>query len=173
MFFAIDAVLKKKAKSPHELFLINILIFHLLLTPATLALGIGRLGLLLPPFFSGLIILFTYLRSTRTDHWFIVAHWKLALRRARLLLYGYAGTALLLGIGWLITLGMDKHSMQEIMLTVFTRIAIMPTLILVMVSAVIEAGSINQATRGELPDSLLKHYPAPDSAETLDQPAAD
>jgi hypothetical protein len=38
----------------------------------------------------------------------------------------------------------------------------MPTFILVVVTFVLESGSIYQAGRGEVPDGLLKKFPAPD-----------
>lgn len=169
MQYTIDEAIRKQAKSPHELFLVNILIFHLLLTPATLAMNIGYYGLLLPLFFSGLIILFTYWRSNNAESWFVMAHWKLALRRARLLLFGYLGTAFIMLLGWLITQGMSDERMQVIMFETLMRIAIMPTLILVMVSAVLEAGSINQAQRGEVPDGIVNRYPAPGDVEVVSE----
>ena len=165
MFVNASDISRKKAKSAHELYLINILFFHLLLTPASIALDIGYYGLLLPLLFSSMVISYIYLQGKRLDDWFIMVHWKLSFRRCRLLMIGYALSLAIFAVGFLISLGIEKESMQHIMLTVFTRIAIMPTLIMVMITAVIEAGSINQAVNGEVLDKLVRDFPPPDSIE--------
>jgi hypothetical protein len=162
MRYQIDETVKRRARWAHELFLINVLFFHLLLTPASIALEIGWYGLLLPLLFSSGVILFTWYRGRMPAPWFVVAHWRLAFRRCRLLLLGYAITALVFLVAWLVTLGIDEESMKTIMLTVFTRIAVMPTLIMVMVTAVIEAGGINQVGQGEVPDWLVERLPKAD-----------
>ena len=155
---------KKRARWAHDLFVLNILFFHLLLTPATIMMGVGHKGLLLPLSLSGLVIAFIYYRSRKDPSWFVEAHWRLSFNRCKLLMMGYAGSLLVFGIGWLITLGMDQESMRNIMFTVFTRIAIMPTLILAMVSTVLEASATSLVSKGEVPDKLVKAFPPP--AET-------
>jgi hypothetical protein len=74
---------------------------------------------------------------------------------------GYAASAVIITGGWLLAQGADKN-MQDIFLTISSRIGIMPTFILVVVTFVLESGSIYQAGRGEVPDGLLKKFPAPD-----------
>ena len=152
---------KKRARGAHDLFVLNILFFHLLLTPATIVMGVGQIGLLLPLTLSGLVIAFIYYRSRKDPSWFVEAHWRLSFNRCKLLMMGYAGSLLVFGIGWLITLGMDQESMRNIMFTVFTRIAIMPTLILAMVSTVLEASATSLVSKGEVPDKLVKAFPPP------------
>ena len=152
---------KKRARWAHDLFVLNILFFHLLLTPATIVMGVGQIGLLLPLTLSGLVIAFIYYRSRKDPSWFVEAHWRLSFSRCKLLMMGYAGSLLVFGIGWLLTLGMDQESMRNIMFTVFTRIAIMPTLILAMVSTVLEASATSLVSKGEVPDKLVKAFPPP------------
>ena len=152
---------KKRARWAHDIFVLNILFFHLLLTPATIVMGVGQIGLLLPLTLSGLVIAFIYYRSRKDPSWFVEAHWRLSFNRCKLLMMGYAGSLLVFGIGWLLTLGMDQESMRNIMFTVFTRIAIMPTLILAMVSTVLEASATSLVSKGEVPDKLVKAFPPP------------
>ena len=152
---------KKRARWAHDLFVLNILFFHLLLTPATIVMGVGQIGLLLPLTLSGLVIAFIYYSIRKDPSWFVEAHWRLSFNRCKLLMMGYAGSLLVFGIGWLITLGMDQESMRNIMFTVFTRIAIMPTLILAMVSTVLEASATSLVSKGEVPDKLVKAFPPP------------
>lgn len=156
MQFEINDKVKKKARWPHDLFVLNIFFFHLLLTPATILLNVGQLGLLLPLALSGSVIGYIYFRSRTAPHWFVAAHWKLAFRRCKLLLGGYMGSAVIFFIGWLVSQGAQSESMQSIMFTVFTRIAIMPTLIMAMITVVLEASATGAVSRGEIPDVIAK-----------------
>lgn len=151
---------KKRARWPHDLFVLNILFFHLLLTPATIVLGIGEWGLLLPLALSGMVIGYIYYRGRTEQEWFVAAHWRLALNRCKLLAGGYLGSAIIFLIGWLISL-QSQGDMQHIMLIVFTRIAIMPTLVMAMVTVVMEASATGTVSRGEVPDSVVKDFPYP------------
>jgi hypothetical protein len=61
--------------------------------------------------------------------------------------------------------------MQDIFLTISSRIGIMPTFVLVVINFVLESGSIYQAGRGEVPDGMLKRYPPPEGvSERVDLP---
>lgn len=150
------------AKTPHEVFILNLFAFHLLATPLILFSGIGVWGLALPPLLSGGVITYIFLRGRQAERnapWFIMLHWKIAFARCKLLLMAYGVSAVLLVLAWLLSLGAGKT--QDIMFTVLTRVAVMPTVIMVFVTAVLESGAIYQATRGEVPDNLAARYPQP------------
>jgi hypothetical protein len=166
MQIEVEPTLRNRAKTPHELFMANLFAFHLLLTPALLALGVGEWGLVLPPSLSGMVIGYTYLRARSIGSggsWFVGAHWRLAFKRYKLLLIAYGITAAIMLLGWWASTGIARHETQEIMLTVLTRIGIMPTLVMVFVTAVLESGGIYQAGRGEVPDDIARAYPPPDA----------
>ena len=152
---------RKRARWPHDLFVLNILFFHLLLTPATIVLGIGHKGLLLPLTLSALVIAYIFYRSKTETEWFDAAHWRLSFKRCKLLIAGYLGSAVIFLIGWFLAQNAQGESMQNIMFTVFTRIAIMPTLIMVMITVVLEAAATGMVSRGEVPDSIAKEFPPP------------
>lgn len=154
----------KQAQTPHNLFVSGLFLFDLLLAPAVIVLDIGMAGLLLPLSCSGALLAYIYLRCATTGGWFVAAHWRLAWLRGRLLLMGYAASAALIFIAWLVSLGARDPNMEQIMWTALTRIALMPTLIMVMVTAVLEAGAISLATRREVPDKLAARFPPPSSA---------
>ncbi len=141
---------RKAARWAHDLFVLNIFFFHLLLTPATLVLDLGRKGMLIPLAFSGLVIAYTWWRGRNEQRAFVAAHWRLAFRRCKLLMWGYAGTAAIFLLAELLTMGMKDPHMANIMLTVVTRIAIMPTLIMAMVTVVMEASAGGLASKGRL-----------------------
>lgn len=163
MQFDVSDDVRAKAKSPHELFMLNLIAFHLLLAPASIALGIGEWGLLLPPSFSAFVLGYIYVRARRAeraDSWFVMLHWRIAVKRSKLLVISYAVTGAILLLVLLLIQGEDA-SMRGIMLTVFTRVAVMPVVIMVFVTFVLESSALYQAGRGEVPDSIAERYPMP------------
>jgi hypothetical protein len=74
------------------------------------------------------------------------------------LLIGYAITALILLLGYLLSLGMQDENMREIMLTVITRIGVVPLLVLVFVLAFLESSALSMAGSQEVPDALYAAY---------------
>ncbi|MFZ2160827.1 MAG: hypothetical protein WAW02_01290 [Sideroxyarcus sp.] len=151
----------KLAQSPHNLFISAIFLFNLLMTPAVLALKIGMIGLLIPLLLSGALIAYIYLRSKKTTTWFVDMHWKISFSRGKLLMLGYAITTALIFLAWLISISTKDHNMSHIILTALTRVALVPTVILVLVTAVLEFGSFAQAGKREVPDKLAAKFPPP------------
>jgi len=162
MIVTINNDIVRKSKAPHNIFLLNLALIHLLMTPATLILEIGISGLLIPLAFSLLIMLYSLIRIKNIDineHWFVYAHWKLALNRYRLLLISYGVTLALLLIGWLISTTSPDPNMQAILYTVFIRISVMPTLLMVLVNFFLESSALSMAAKGEIADSLVIKLP--------------
>lgn len=150
-----------KAQSPHNLFISGLFMFDLLMTPAVIALKVGMVGLLIPLLCSGSLIAYIYLRSRKTTTWFVDVHWKLAFSRAKWLMMGYAISAVLILLAWLVSFSSDDPNMRHILWTALTRVALMPTLILVLITAVMEFGSYAQAAKREVPDKLAATFPPP------------
>ncbi len=161
MKFQADTAEIKQAQVPHNLFVIGIFFFDLLLTPASIVMNIGFYGMLLPLACSLLVIAAIYTRSRKVTRWFVDAHWRLAFRHAKWLMAGYAVTAGAMLIAWLVSLSAHDPQMKHIMLTALTRIALLPTLIAVMVTVVMEASALAMAGKGEVPDNLVRKYPPP------------
>lgn len=181
MLFQVDDSTRRRAKTPHEISMLNLMFFHLLLGAGTIVLvltgaeimqKLGHWGFALPLLASLSVITFIHLRAARAvehDDWFIAAHWRLAMKRSRLLLIAYAVTGAVIAGGFFIASGIDKKSMQDIVVTIATRIGAVPTLLTVMVSFVLESGSIYQAGRGEVPDGLVKKFPPPADVRPIDE----
>lgn len=160
MFFEVDAKISKQAQLPHNLFVTGIFFFDLLLTPAAIVMNIGLYGMLLLLICSLLVIAVIYVRSRKVTAWFVDAHWRLALRHSQWLMIGYAVTAALMLLAWLLSLSADAH-MKHILLAALTRIAILPTLLAVMVTVVMEASALALAGKGEVPEKIIQKYPPP------------
>ena len=152
----------KQAQLPHNLLISGLFAFNLLMAPAVLALQLGMIGLLIPLLSSGALIAYLYLRSKKSTSWFVDAHWLLAFRNSRWLMLGYAVSAVLIFIAWLVSLSAANASMGHIVWTALTRIAIIPTLAGVMVTALAEAGAISLASKCEVPDNLTVIFPPRD-----------
>lgn len=154
MQFEVSEAEVTRAQLPHNLFISGLFLLNLLVAPAVIALKLGMAGLLIPLLCNGVLIVYIYFRSKKTTCRFIDLHWRLAFRNSRWLMLGYAVTAALILIAWLVSLTADSASMGHILWTALTRIAILPTLAGVMVTAIMEAGAITLASKREVPDNL-------------------
>ena len=142
----------KQAQTPHNLFISGLFMFDLLMTPAVIGLELGMLGMLIPLLCSSALITFIYLRSRKnTTSAFVDAHWRLAYAHGRWLMIAYGVSAALIFFAWLLSLSTHDANMGHILWTALTRIALLPTLIMVMVTAVMEASAIGSATKRETP----------------------
>ena len=94
MFFPIPDADRRLAKSPHELAMVNLLIFNLLTLIALLGGSFLQadsplapyrlLGVAVPLGISLAIVVYTLVRAGReaaSGRWFVAAHWRLAGRR--------------------------------------------------------------------------------------------
>lgn len=142
----------RQAQLPHNLFISGLFFFDLLMTPAVVVLDIGMSGMLIPLLCSVALLAYIYLRSKKTTHAFVDAHWRLTWRHGKWLLLGYAVSAALILIAWLISLNTRDAHMGHILWTALTRIALLPTLIIVMVTAVMEASALSSAGKRETSD---------------------
>lgn len=159
MQFEVSAAQIKQAQVPHNVFVSGVLLFHLLLTPAVITLKVGMIGLLIPLACSLLMMAYIFVRSRKTTTWFVDAHWRLTFQHTQWLMIGYAVSATLIFLAWLISSTASADSMKHIMWTAMTRIAVIPTLIAVMITSVTEASAVAVAARGEVPDKILKTFP--------------
>lgn len=142
----------RQAQLPHNLFISGLFFFDLLMTPAVIVLDIGMIGMLIPLLCSIALLTYIYLRSKKTTHAFVDAHWRLTWRHGKWLLLGYAVSATLVFVAWLISLNARDAHMGHILWTALTRIALLPTLIIVMVTAVMEASALSSASKRETSD---------------------
>jgi hypothetical protein len=177
MFYDIDDTVRRKAKTPHELSMFNLMFFHLLLGALTLVLVLndspimhvlGHWSVVLPLSVSLSVIAYIHLRALRAPghaHWFVAAHWRLARQRTLVLLAGYAITGAVVALAFVVSSG---SSMGAILFVALTRVSVVPTLLVVMVCFVLESGSIYQAGRGEVPDGLVRRFPPPADLQSVE-----
>jgi hypothetical protein len=181
MFFQVDEPTRRKARSPHELAMVNLLLVNLLMLIALLAgsflqkgsaLEAYRLvGVLVPLAVSIAIIAYSFSKAGKTaagGPWFVASHWRLATGRYKILLIAYLAGAALIGLGWLLSQGQKDPRMEELMFIALQRVAIAPILITLMVLIMLESGSLYQAGRGEVSDGIVKRMPPPADIASAD-----
>ena len=141
------------AKVPHDIFLSNLIMNHILLFT-----GISTFGprywsfMALVPIFSILALTYTFYRSSkikREDSEFVYIHWQIARRWSLLFTYALLLLTSVSLLGWLA----NQHLglMKEAVYGLIGGFGILPTLITVLVLIVIESDSLHHAKTGTLP----------------------
>jgi len=123
MFFPVDAEQQRRAKNPHELAMVNLLLFNLLIGIALLAGSMAApdsmiaaykwVGVAVPLALSLAVILLTWVRAARAparEPWFVAAHWRLSASRYRVLLAAYLVSAAVVSLAFF---GGDDHAALE------------------------------------------------------------
>lgn len=172
MQFEVDATTRRKGRFPHELAMVNLLVFNLMTCGGVLAGTMARKGstleefkvwlIVIPLSLSLAVIAYSFHRAGQAlvqTSWFVSAHWQITVRRYRLLLVAYLVGACLVGLGWL--LSQTSQNLQGVMFVALVRVAVAPMLITVMVIAVLESSSLFQANTGEVPDRVVETMPPP------------
>ena len=93
MQYQVDDQEAQRAKTPHHIFNLNILLTHLFLSLTILKTSGEPLMFILIPVISIAILGFIFYKSKQkrdTDTWYVSANWLLAWRRGRLLIMSYA-----------------------------------------------------------------------------------
>ena len=142
----------KRAAAAHELLMMNLSFFHLLVPVAILSSGHIALFLTLALIGSAVIIIWIARKANQaSDSELVQTHWQLAWRRCRLLLIGYAASTGIMLLGWGLGAMQSDPKMLGILLVVFSRIAVVPTVLIVLILFVLSTSSLSQARQGEKP----------------------
>lgn len=134
-----------EAKRAHELFVLNLIFFHLLAVPAALAFDLGYWGMLTPVFSSTALLLYSRQRVQQLEgqSW-VQEHWALSVGRFRWLYLGYGIVATLL-----VVVSLFVHP-ESIAFVALTRVAVMPAIIMVLITFVLSTSALGKAGNGEV-----------------------
>ena len=148
------------AKVPHDIFLSNLIMNHILLFTTIAAFGPQYFKyMVLVPIFSVLTLAYTFYRSKkvkRENGEFSYIHWQIARRWSML----FAGILTLLlsvsFLGWLAHhyLGM----MKEAVYALIGGFGILPTLMTVLALVIVESDSLHHARMGTLPKWARRRF---------------
>lgn len=163
MLFDISDEKKKKAKFPHDLFLINLIGNHILTFVATLGLATSwAWPMLIVPIVSFIIlgiIIYKGKKSRNSEDWFVMCHWQIAQKRSLFFI------KMLLVIFSIAALGLYGYSylgwMKEAVYALIGGVCLLPTMVTTLVLIIMESDALHQAGEGKLPDKMIEQYPNP------------
>jgi uncharacterized membrane protein len=165
MYFEVSDEEIKKAKVPHDIFLINLIGNHILTFVATLGLATSwAWPMLMVPIVSFILLGYIIkkgLDSRKNESWYVMCHWQIAIKRsvffikmilaisvvALIGLYGYTN------LGW----------MKEAVFAMIGGVCILPIMVTTLVLILMESDALHQAAEGKLPDNMIDLYPNPDA----------
>ncbi len=160
-YYDIDPEQRRRARAPHELFLINLITNHVLIFVATLGMASHNLEpLLLVPIISVTILSYTLWRARRArrvDDWYVMCHWQVAARRSRLFIVMLTLLATISGLAYV------AHAyggmMREAAYALAGGLGMLPTLVTVLVLIVLESDALHQARTGRMPEWVQRRFP--------------
>ncbi len=170
--FSISPEEGKRAKWPHEIFLINLVFNHIFVFVATVAV-VGTLPLLpaLVPAISFSIIGYIMLRARQVavgnDTWFVKSHWRIAARRNRIFMLLLAVACAICGGGLALSKMLGWAKIQTIAL--IGGIGLLPFMMSLLVLIVLGNDSVFQARTGKLPKRFVEQNPDPQPVNQLAQ----
>lgn len=165
MLYDVSDEEKKRAKWPHDLFLVNLIGNHILAFVATLGMaGSWAWPMLMVPIVSFIIlstIIIKARRSRTQESWYVMCHWQLTKQRSIffikmmlvLILIAGFGVYGYMGLGW----------MKEAVYAMIGGICILPIMVTTLILIIMESDALHQAQKGELPENIVKLFPNPNA----------
>jgi len=165
MLFDVSDGEKKKAKLPHDLFLMNLIGNHILTFVATLGLATSwAWPMLIVPIVSFVIlgiIIYQGKKSRKNASWYVMCHWQIALKRSIFFI------KMLLLLSFIAALGifgyMNFGWMKEAVYALIGGVCLLPVMVNTLVLIIMESDALHQAAEGKLPDSMIEQYPNPEA----------
>ncbi len=168
MKFEIPEQQRVKARHPHEIFLINLIVNHILIFVSLMGMATSYPHLLLVvPVTSVLILGYLLIRSRRslsTDPWFVKTHWQLCARRSMFFIIMLGIMAAAIVVILLISKGNPGPQHYA-----FGGVALLPTMLTVLALIIMESDAMNQARQGILSKGMVERYPKPDDIPVLSE----
>ena len=148
------------AKLPHDIFLMNLIMNHILLFTGVATFGQAYIKYLsVIPAISVATIVYTLYKANKVkpeESVFVYIHWQIARRWS--LLFSYV-LMLLAGVATLSYLGNQYLGvMKEAVYAFIGGLGVLPTLVTVLVLIVIESDSLHHARVGTLPNWARKKF---------------
>lgn len=167
--FDISPEESRRAKWPHEIFLINLIFNHIFVFCTTIAVfgSFPRLTALVPVisfFIIGYILIKARQVAASDDSWFVRAHWQIAARRNRLFML-LLTTACVISGGGLWLSGMLGWARVPT-IALIGGVGLLPFMVSLLVLIVLGNDSVYLARSGKLPIRFAEQNPDSRSAST-------
>jgi uncharacterized membrane protein YdjX (TVP38/TMEM64 family) len=150
----------KAAKLPHDIFLMNLIMNHILLFTGISTFGPQYIKFLaVVPIISVCALAYTFYRASRYDRnqsEFVYIHWQIARRWSKLFSYVLMLLATVSILGFLANQYMGL--MKEAVYAFIGGLGILPTLVSTLILIVIESDSLHHARMGTLPKWAQRQF---------------
>ena len=157
MKFQVSDEEAKKAKHPHEIFLINLIFNHILVFVAIMSASSLAKYVVIVPIVSVIIILyliFGAMRAKTKASWYVNGHWQLCAKRNRIFLIMIA----IMGMAFAgLYLASGGHMRPQHW--ALGGAAALPTMVTVLVLIIMESEALHHAKIGMLPDWVKEKFP--------------
>ncbi len=170
MLFEVTEEERKKAKIPHDLFLVNLIGNHILIFVATLGMASSwAWPMLAVPLISlsilGSIIVLSHKSKSNNASWFEMCHWQIAVKRSwffikmilLLMTIGVIGIYGYTNLGW----------MKEAVYALIGGVCLLPVMVTTLILILMESDALHSADLGKLPDSMVEKYPVPSNVKVI------
>jgi len=177
MLFEVGDEEIKKAKWPHDLFLVNLIGNHILTFVATLGLATSwAWPMLIVPIVSIIILSIIIRKGTiarnnwlhkKTDEsWYVMCHWQVALKRSYFFIKMIVAISIVAGIG---LYGYTQLGwMKEAVFAMIGGACILPIMVTTLVLILMESDALHQAAEGKLPDNMIDLFPNAEAKIIID-----
>ncbi len=165
MEYEISEAERQKAKTPHEIFLTNLIGNHILWFVSALGVsGSYWQPLAMVPLISLAVVAYTMWRARRAaaeESWFVMCHWQLCVKRSRALLIVMLLLVAVALLGWVAYthLGMMDVAVKAMI----GGVGVLPVMVTVLVLIMMEIDAMHQATQGKISARIVELFPKPDS----------
>lgn len=170
MKFEIDEAEIKASKIPHEVFLSNLIVNHILYFVSALGIvkSIPQL-VMVTPIASILALGYIMIRGRKMVEeapWFVQCHWRIAMKRSKLLMAMLLGLiALLAGLYAIHIYGGAAFA------TIFPLAAVvtMPVMVTIFALIIMQSDALHQAKNGRISNSMVEKFPPPATLKVLEE----
>jgi len=161
MLFEVSDIEKKKAKVPHDLFLVNLIGNHILMFVSTLGLATSwAWPLLLVPLISVSILAYTLWRGKKSlsiDPWYVSCHWQICVHRSKTFIKMLTILVFVLPLAWYAYTYLGW--MKEAVYAFVFGLALFPIMVTILVLIIMESEGLHSANQGKLPNWVVEKYP--------------
>jgi hypothetical protein len=165
MRFEVSQAEIKQANVPHEVFLTNLIGNHILMAVAAggVAGSFPWVMALIPAISFSLLayILWRARRSLTRDTWYVMCHWQVTARRARIFISMLSLLLVVMTLGWVgYTYG---GMMKEAVWALIGGTGILPIMVTVLVLVIVESDALYHANQAKLPKWVVERFPNPEA----------
>lgn len=157
MQFTISEEESKKARHPHDIFLLNLILNHILIFVAILSASSLAQYVVIVPILSVLSMIYIFIGAARAKTkatWYVNGHWQLCVKRSKVFL-----TMILIVTAIFIILYFVSGGNLKPQHWALGGAAFFPAMVTVFALIIMESEGLHHAKIGKLPDWLKERFP--------------